>query len=150
MLTGPFREANSTEIPFEDDDPAAMRILLLIAHLKFSKVPQQLSFDTLVNLATLCDKYNTASLVKHCGKDLLGACQPSTSNDRLWIYWVFDYEAEFKDLCLGIWQKVSVDDDGEPLILGQRLLRDNVPSTFFGKLATHSKPTSLVVLTSCF
>lgn len=86
MLTGPFREAIATEVNLEDDDPAAMRILFLMAHLQFFKVPQQLSFDTLVNLASHIHKYDTASSMKTCGKDLLSPCQTSSSHDKTWVY----------------------------------------------------------------
>jgi hypothetical protein len=133
MLTGPFREATATEISFEDDDPAAMRILLLMAHLQFPKVPQQLSFDTLVNLASLCDKYDTASLVKTCGKDLLGPCQSSSSHDKIWVYWVLGFEEEFKEYCAQVWKNIGINDNGDCLISGQLALKGNLPSTIIGK-----------------
>jgi hypothetical protein len=45
MLAGPFQEASATEITFEEDDPEALKVLLLLAHLQFSKVPKQIPFE---------------------------------------------------------------------------------------------------------
>lgn len=44
-------------------DSGAMRILLLIAHLQFGEVPSTLDINTLVDLAKLCEDFQTKSLV---------------------------------------------------------------------------------------
>lgn len=52
-------------IDFSEDNGEALLILLRIAHLQFSKVPSTLkSFDTLLALAILCDKYDCVGLIK--------------------------------------------------------------------------------------
>lgn len=91
MLTGPFREANSNEINLEYDDPAAMEILLLLAHLRFAKVPKDLEWNTLISLTILCDKYNAAAVMKASkyGAEWLAVCDWSYKDERAWVYWVF-------------------------------------------------------------
>jgi hypothetical protein len=96
-------------------------------------VPKQLPFNTLVNLASLCDKYDTVSLVKTCGKNLLASCKSSSSHDKIWVYWVFGFEEEFKAHCAQIWKDVSVNDNGDYLISGKPALNGNMPSIIMSK-----------------
>ncbi|KAF2097432.1 hypothetical protein NA57DRAFT_77690 [Rhizodiscina lignyota] len=53
------------DIAMPDDDVNALVVLLNIAHLKFDDVSFHLPFNTLVNVAVLCDKYNMVHLVRH-------------------------------------------------------------------------------------
>ena len=49
---------------FYDDDPEALLILLSIAHLAFRKVPVHMEWSLLLNMAVLCDKYDTVSITR--------------------------------------------------------------------------------------
>ena len=59
-----FKEAGSEEIVFPDDDPEALRIVLLACHLSFPKVPKMVDLIDLANLCTICDKYDCISLIQ--------------------------------------------------------------------------------------
>ena len=63
---GPFRESQSdnNEITFTDDDTKALLILLLAAHLRFQDIPNELTFEQLLNVCILCDKYDCITLVR--------------------------------------------------------------------------------------
>ena len=78
-----------------DDDPAALRILLLIAHLQFKRVPRRLPTETLVNVAKLCHKYEAKDLV-HVYKSQWttdSEWDDATYCDSiLWIGWCFDWK----------------------------------------------------------
>ena len=52
------------DIDFTDDDGEALLLLLNIAHLQFSKIPHYLTFETVVQVAVLCDKYDCVGLIK--------------------------------------------------------------------------------------
>ena len=54
-----FKEAERQEVEFPDDDLDALLIVLRVAHLKFRELPESVSFDGLVNLAVISDKYDT-------------------------------------------------------------------------------------------
>lgn len=62
----PFMEGQSLsrEFSFPEDDVPSFRILLLIAHLQFSQLPEFLSTEELFRLAVLCDKYDAVSTVR--------------------------------------------------------------------------------------
>jgi hypothetical protein len=50
-------------IPLPDDDPAAFTLLCNILHHRSSEIPLAIDFDSLANLAILCDKYDCAGAV---------------------------------------------------------------------------------------
>lgn len=60
----PYVESNSTQVAFEDDDLEAFIVLLYIAHCQFRKLPNTLSYNRLLHLTVLCDKYDTVGLVR--------------------------------------------------------------------------------------
>ncbi|KAF2655964.1 hypothetical protein K491DRAFT_715811 [Lophiostoma macrostomum CBS 122681] len=66
MLERSWVESKAPEIIFPDDDPEAMLIVLRIAHLAFHELPKKrgLSFESLVNLAIVCDKYDVVGIVR--------------------------------------------------------------------------------------
>lgn len=63
---GPWRKQSSSwgSLRLMDDEPGALLILLDIAHLAFHEVPGTPSFEKLVQLSVLCDKYDTVPLVR--------------------------------------------------------------------------------------
>jgi hypothetical protein len=64
MLSGPFSEANKDidEITYADDNPVALLVILRIAHLKFASISRKTTLEELVDIATICDKYNTVAI----------------------------------------------------------------------------------------
>jgi hypothetical protein len=65
MLTvgGGFVEATKDEIPLVDDDHEALLTILRVAHLRFYEIHKSPSVTQLVNIATVCDKYDTVAIV---------------------------------------------------------------------------------------
>ena len=59
-----FKEAGSEEISFPDDKSEALFIVLLTCHLRFQVVPKKVEFKTLMDLCTVCDKYDCISLLQ--------------------------------------------------------------------------------------
>jgi hypothetical protein len=141
MLTGNFREASASEIPFPEDDAEALRVLLLIAH-RHDKVPTEpMSVDTLTNIADLCDKYNTLGLVKRYTDRWVKDCRfpnpfehVANSEQLLRVYWVFRYEKEFKETMQTLWKHVSFSEDGEALIYERLYPEDRMPPGVMGKV----------------
>lgn len=58
------------EIEFPEDDPDALLCVLRIAHLQFRKVPDTLDYEELVDLAIICDKYDTVAIVRPVSSSL--------------------------------------------------------------------------------
>lgn len=63
--SGPFKEAHpeNDQVLFPEDDAQALLTVLCIAHLEFHSIPERLSFTQLLNLAIICDKYDTGRLI---------------------------------------------------------------------------------------
>ena len=58
-----FVEAGSEEVVFPDDNPEALSIVFLVSHLRFQEVPRKVEFQQLIDLCTVCDKYDCMSLL---------------------------------------------------------------------------------------
>ena len=58
------------EMDFPEDDPDALLCVLRIAHLQFRKVPETLDYAELLNLAIICDKYDTVAIVRPVSSSL--------------------------------------------------------------------------------
>lgn len=63
--SGPFKSGRpeNDSVIFPEDNAQALQILLYIAHLQLHSIPETLSFTQLLNLAIICDKYDTARLI---------------------------------------------------------------------------------------
>ena len=61
----PWARQNPDQDTFtlEEDDPDALVIILRIAHLQFEQVPRSIGYSHLLEIAIICDKYDTIKLV---------------------------------------------------------------------------------------
>ncbi|TID25813.1 V-type proton ATPase subunit D [Venturia nashicola] len=137
MLTR-FIEASQAEVELPDDDPTAVTIVCTIAHLRFHDLPLTLTIDELSKLATLCDKYDTTAIV---GPFIHARLTPwfydpvskpeqkylDNGNEKfIWIAWVFGYESEFYTLTDAIRRRISVDEKGQCVCNGGRVVLDDM------------------------
>jgi hypothetical protein len=155
MLTGRFVEAGQDEIPLIDDDFAALLIVLYIAHLKVHKVPKTLPMYQLVQVATVCDKYDTVAIcrpyVSEWVKLFLSDNAAVVTNHGaekfylfhgneqwLWIAWVFGYQEEFARLANKLRLTIWTDRNGSCFTEGPNqwapttTLQSNMPSDIIG------------------
>lgn len=65
---GPFMDTQRClthgEMDLAEDDADALLYVLRIAHLQFRRIPETLDFIDLLNVAIICDKYDTVSIVR--------------------------------------------------------------------------------------
>ncbi|KAE9961194.1 hypothetical protein BLS_003306 [Venturia inaequalis] len=154
MLAGRFKEANvqNRDIPLIDDDPEALLTVLRIAHHRSYEVPKALTLSQLVNIATICDKYDTVAMcrpyigiwatpyietVNHSQQ----ALYLSPGNESwLWCAWVFGYQETFSKLVNKLRVEISTDKEGScytPSGSGPNqltLLKANMPSDVTGEI----------------
>lgn len=138
MLAGKFAEARLTKIRLEGDDSDAMLIVLRIAHLRFSEVQRSFRDDeSLVNVATLCDKYGMVAICRPFIPGWLDdkhAFPFSCSNaESLWVLWVFGYETEFTKIAKKLSLSIYIDDRGNCKTPKHTLLEDLMPPGMTGK-----------------
>lgn len=112
--SGPFKEARpeNDSVLFPEDDAQALQILLYIAHLQFHSIPETLSFTQLLNLAIICDKYDTA---------------------RLLFPWFHKWGTSFRDSALELGHECSLSLPGFSQIL---TLSSMLQIRWFGLLAS--------------
>lgn len=136
---GHFKEAQSTnamqEIPFPDDNAAALSILLNIAHLRFEKIPPTLDFGNLLALSVLTDKYGATSLVRPWIKGWIDQLRDevdlSGREEWLWVAWEFGEQDVFEHLTKKLTKEVTVRSDGKPVTQEGRVLDPEDDGCFF-------------------
>ncbi|KAF6235845.1 hypothetical protein HO173_006040 [Letharia columbiana] len=109
---GHWARHSSGVFSFPDDDSDALLIILQIAHLQFSDLPDALLiYEHLLQLAVLCDKYNTVRLVRPWISKWQAPLQAQAEECRqsggegyegyetwLFIAWTFGDEAVFRKI----------------------------------------------------
>ncbi|OJD38598.1 nuclear pore protein [Diplodia corticola] len=126
---GPFLEAQKIgqkELSFPDDDAAPLTTLLHIAHLNFDKVPQNMTFRSLLSLAVLTDKYGATRLVRPWIKswitDVSHLLLDPGYEEWLWIAWEFGQIASFQQLARKLVSDVRMTSGGRFALRMGRIL----------------------------
>ena len=90
------------EVDFSDDNGEALLILLRIAHLRFHDTPTTLPYETLLQVAKLCDQYQCIDLVRPWLSQWLADEEQSsrTFGQENWMFiaWVFGREKVYERL----------------------------------------------------
>ena len=136
---GGFLEANtsdgSREVRFAEDDPSALLLVLRIAHLQFRQIPATLNYKQLLNLALVCDKYDTVELVRpwlpRWEKPLRQFAFEPNQEEWLFIAWTFGDTEIYKELASTIVSDSTTDEVGQCFRSG-RLLGNNMPPGAIG------------------
>ncbi|KAF8855126.1 hypothetical protein BDZ45DRAFT_805227 [Acephala macrosclerotiorum] len=126
------------EVDFRDNDSEALLILLRIAHLQYNDVPTTLAYETLLDVAVLCNRYSCVELVEpwlsqwlsHEEKSLKEAGHESW----LFIAWVFGRDKVFSDLAVGMVREATTNDDGKCLTSSGADISGPVPPMFLERI----------------
>ena len=125
MLTGGFAESRKAVISLEDDDPDALLIVLLAAHLQHRQLPKELTFDQIVKLAVICDKYDTATVVQpflhQWNSPYQSNCLEAGHEQWLSVAWAFGYTENFKDIADCLVRTSMIDSEGRCLNIEGKL-----------------------------
>lgn len=130
----------AAECSMPEDDPEAMEVLLNIAHLRFNKASISSTHALIINIAVLCDKYDTVGLVRPWLLRWLEPLLPWDSNkisikDRLFIYWTFGMMTDFKIAIDTVVCELSKHTDGRYFVDQDPLdgFANRLPSIVIGK-----------------
>ena len=139
MLTGGFAESRKAVISLEEDDPDALLIVLLAAHLQHRQLPKELTFDQIVKLAVICDKYDTATVVRPFLHQWISPyqsnCLEAGHEQWLSVAWAFGYTENFKDIADCLVRSSMIDSEGRCLNIEGKILEDILPADILGTLA---------------
>ncbi|KAK3061254.1 hypothetical protein LTS18_006680 [Coniosporium uncinatum] len=137
MLTGPWKEGSSSEIELLDDDAGAVHIVLLIAHLQTKQLPKQVDFETLINLAIFCDKWDTVHFVRPHTRDWLKQWKPHATdagNEGLvFVAYTFGDLETFKTVACHLVRTVTVSSCGQYPVTKEGKVLDKLPPSVTGK-----------------
>lgn len=138
------------EISFADDDPEACMTLLYITHFQFSKLPQFMDFHQILNIAILCDKYDTVSLVrpwldKWQAKSLASAGKPGYEK-YLFIAWVVGNAELFNKIANRLVHELSVGEQGQCVNSLGEAIENNMPPGLVGMCFQTGSPPSVPLI----
>jgi hypothetical protein len=124
------------QLDFVDDDGEALLILLRIAHLQFKDIPVTLSYDHLLNLATLVEEYDCISIVRPWLATWLEneEMEWKEPEHECWLYiaWAFGRHEVFKSLALKMVKEIAVDVDGVTFTLSGEPISQPLPDGILG------------------
>lgn len=133
--SGYFLESTAKEVSFPDDDPAALLIVLRIAHLRFKEVPDKLSFKNLVSVTVICDKYDTVSVVRPFLSKWTSLEMKISPGKEEWIFiaWTFGYKDAFTSGVQELVREVTIDNKGR-CMFGGKAVNGCLPPDIIGKV----------------
>ncbi|MCJ1368297.1 hypothetical protein MMC16_007439 [Acarospora aff. strigata] len=119
------------QVDFSEDNGEALLLLLRIAHLQFSKVPSTLTFESLLDVAILYDKYDCVGLVGPW-LSLWLSNEETQSKEQgyeewLFIAWVFGREKTFKELATKLTHEVKINAKGDCLTSTGEIFPSQMP-----------------------
>lgn len=136
--SGLWKEAQEeSNVNFPDDDPDALRIVLDIAHFHFHRIPDTLTYMQLLELAILCDKYDTARLVLlwfqlHWKSPFSNYAQDHGKEGSLLIAWVFFDEVTFSNVAARLATQYLLNDEERFDIVHHQILDTYLPLGMIG------------------
>ena len=124
------------QVDFSEDNGEALLLLLRIAHLQFSKVPSTLTFESLLDVAILYDKYDCVGLVGPW-LSLWLSNEETQSKEQgyeewLFIAWVFGREKTFKELATKLTHEVKINAKGDCLTSTGEIFPSQMPPDIIG------------------
>ncbi|OCK85711.1 hypothetical protein K432DRAFT_377360 [Lepidopterella palustris CBS 459.81] len=119
--SGRYIESDLHSVSLPDDSPTALLIVLRIAHMRYKEVPDELSFNELVELAVVCDKYDTVHVVRPFLPRWAGPWMRVAPGREEWIFiaWTFGFEDVFVEGVKAMVRDVVADEKGNCLYGGQ-------------------------------
>jgi len=132
-------EEDEARLDFTEDDSDALVILLSIAHLRFDKVPQNLKYKVLLQVAVLCDLYDCVKLVRPwlAGwmEDDKAEAKKVGQENWLFIAWVFGRVEVFESLSLKLAYEMRIDSaTGSCLNAVGSLIVEPLPPDIMGNI----------------
>ena len=132
---GHFMESSSDgTVHFAEDNAAALLLILRIAHLQFRKVPDVLEFHELISLAVVCDKYDTAGLVRpwiktweESLKNWSVIVEQPGGEEYLFFAWTFGYLSTYEKIANRLIYNSTYDHKGQFFAHGNLLGKDLPP-----------------------
>jgi hypothetical protein len=132
----------------EDDGDAAL-LLLRITHLQFRKIPAELSYDAIRNIAKLCDYYDCVEIVEPWRSCWLqnGAAESAKVGREEWptISWVFNDDTIFDALARKLVLELKADSQGKCYTSEGQVFAISLPLTIVGKSHVINQYVNLVL-----
>lgn len=130
-------QADNREITFHDDNARALEILLSIIHLKFSDVPHTITYNELLDVSYLCDKYCMIEIVRPWLEGWLGPLKETVGSSGhegwLFIAWAVGDEEMMRRVADGMTKISTTNEHNHCLSTASEPVKDNMPPGIIGQ-----------------
>ncbi|KAF2804007.1 uncharacterized protein BDZ99DRAFT_452478 [Mytilinidion resinicola] len=119
MLSDKWAERSEKEVEFPDDNPEALLIVLGIAHLRFKERPKVLLYRQLVELAVICDKYDTVAVIRPFLQEWIGFEEMKVGpgmEEWIFVAWTFGIKDKFIRGVQDLVRDTSADSQGRLIL----------------------------------
>ncbi|KAK0516482.1 hypothetical protein JMJ35_001085 [Cladonia borealis] len=148
------RSLTHGDVDFPEDDPDALLCILRIAHLQFRKIPETLDYAKLLNLAIICDKYDTVALVRpwvaKWEEQTKALAWNTGCEGYLFIAWTFGDSPTYEKLAKPLVYDSTSDKAGRLLNCSGNLIGDNFPPAAFDTILTARRTTIAALFDACY
>ena len=125
-------------ITFQDDDFSAMQVVVKIVHLQNDRVPQNVSFQQLHQIAILCDKYDLKRCLGYWPEKWAAPWLKSYSQvgyeAMLFISIAFRFTSAFKVTTAHLIRNTMVSSSGSLITISEVEVGEGVSSKIVGEL----------------
>ncbi|KAF2495659.1 hypothetical protein BU16DRAFT_527437 [Lophium mytilinum] len=156
MFSDRFAESQASEVEFPDDDEEALLVVLRVAHLHFLQLPPAtpMPFHRLLDLAVICDKYDTVKIVRPFitawSQNLEELSLQNGYEESLFIAWTFGYHSIYKSLASRLVLSAIIGPDGECLNSGGDFLGPTMPLNSIETILKVREDTISTLLNTCY
>ena len=130
-------QADDREITFHDDNARAWDILLSIIHLKFSDVPNNITYNELLDVSYLCDKYCMIGIVRPWLEGWLGPLKQTVGclgyEGWLFISWAIGDEEIIWRVADELTTNWTTNKHRQCLSTANEPVKDNMPPGIIGQ-----------------
>ncbi|KAL2038621.1 hypothetical protein N7G274_008669 [Stereocaulon virgatum] len=141
-------------IRFQDDDFSAMQVVVNIMHLQNDKVPQNVSFQQLHQIAILCDKYDLKRCLGYWPEKWTAPWLESYSKTgheaMLFISITFKLTSAFEDITAHLIRNTTVSSSGSLVTLSEVEIGEGVSSKIIDQIRARREKAIFAVRDLCW
>ena len=135
---GHFKESSAGEVCFPEDDSESLLLILRIVHFQFQRIPNSLTWNQLLGITELCDKYDIVTLVRPWLPNWLEKWRhlaDTAGYEANWVFiaWVYGDNATFERIIKRVAMKITTKTSGEYLDGAGNLLEWEMPPGIVGQ-----------------
>ncbi|OCK85709.1 hypothetical protein K432DRAFT_413101 [Lepidopterella palustris CBS 459.81] len=152
--SGWFAKTSTKQVTSLNDDPDSLLIVLNVAHIRFKELPSALGFAQIVQLALVCDAYDTVQVVRpflpEWTRPYEHAILRAGYEEWLFVAYTFGYMEAFKSIAHHLTLHAAIDEDGRCINQNGRVMDGHFPPDIINNILQVRYKTIWKFLRCCY